>query len=50
MIVGVPLAHPDNPPTVGAADLTVNPLFTRKPLAVPRDRLPDSGIVVGIAP
>ncbi|MDQ3900901.1 MAG: hypothetical protein M3319_10845 [Actinomycetota bacterium] len=42
MIVGVPLAHPDNPPPVGAA-LTVNPLFTRKPLAGASRRLPDSG-------
>ncbi|HET9256233.1 MAG TPA: glutamate decarboxylase [Pseudonocardiaceae bacterium] len=29
---------------MGAADLTVNPLFTREPLTVPRDRLPDTGI------
>jgi glutamate decarboxylase len=45
----VPLAHPDNPPPVGAADLTVNPLFTREPLAVPRDRLPDSGMDAELA-
>jgi glutamate decarboxylase len=45
----VPLAHPDNPRPVGAADLTVNPLFTREPLAVPRDRLPDSGMDAELA-
>ena len=45
----MPLAHPDNPPPVGAADLTVNPLFTREPLAVPRDRLPDSGMDAELA-
>jgi glutamate decarboxylase len=27
----------------------VNPLFTREPLAVPRDRLPDSGMDAELA-
>ncbi len=45
----MPLAHPDNTPPVGTADLTVNPLFTREPLAVPRDRLPDTGMDAELA-
>ena len=45
----MPLAHPDNPPPVGAADLTVNPLFTREPLTVPRDRLPAGGLDAELA-
>jgi glutamate decarboxylase len=40
----VPLVHPDNPPPAGTADLTVNPLFTREPLVVPRDQLPATGM------
>lgn len=40
----MPLIHPDNPPPAGTGDLTVNPLFTREPLAVPRDRLPATGM------
>jgi hypothetical protein len=35
---------PGQPPPVGIADLMVNPLFTREPLAVVRDRLPDAGM------
>jgi glutamate decarboxylase len=45
----VPLAHPDNPPPAGTGDLIVNPLFTREPLAVPRDRLPDTGMDAELA-
>jgi glutamate decarboxylase len=40
----MPLAHPDNPSPVGTDNLTVNPLFCREPLAVPRDRLPAIGM------
>ncbi|MFN2496654.1 MAG: glutamate decarboxylase [Pseudonocardiaceae bacterium] len=45
----MPLAHPDNPPPAGATDLTVNPLFTREPLVVPRDRLPAAGMDAALA-
>ncbi len=38
----MPLAHPDNPPPPGSPELVVNPLFTREPLQVPRNRLPEA--------
>jgi glutamate decarboxylase len=45
----VPLAHPENPQPVGTPELTVNPLFTREPLAVPRDQLPELGMDAELA-
>lgn len=37
----MPLSHPDHPQDQRRADVAVNPVFTREPVAIPRDRLPD---------
>ncbi|GLZ37134.1 glutamate decarboxylase [Actinokineospora sp. NBRC 105648] len=36
----MPLVHPSDPDRRGRPDVSVNPLFTREPTRIPRDRLP----------
>ncbi len=36
----MPLAHPGDHPRSGRGDVSVNPVFTREPLEIPRHRMP----------
>src|SRR3954468_18683028 len=38
------LAHPSRRPEPGGADVSVNPLYTREPLRIPRNELPATGL------
>ncbi|MBV9846913.1 MAG: glutamate decarboxylase [Kutzneria sp.] len=37
----MPLAHPSDSETAGRAEVSVNPVFTREPVQIPRNRMPD---------
>jgi glutamate decarboxylase len=37
----MPLAHPSDPPGTGREDVAVNPVFTREPVQIPRNRIPE---------
>ena len=37
----MPLTHPAHPHDHSTGDVAVNPVFTREPVAIPRDRMPD---------
>ncbi|AHH98082.1 glutamate decarboxylase [Kutzneria viridogrisea] len=38
----MPLSHPSQHSDSGRPELSINPIFTREPLSVPRNRLPDA--------
>src|SRR6186713_1805769 len=40
----MPLAHPSASDESSQRDVTVNPVFTREPVRVPRNRMPDGGL------
>ncbi|GHF32538.1 hypothetical protein FHX82_005156 [Amycolatopsis bartoniae] len=37
----MPLTHPGDPERTGREEIGVNPVFTREPVRIPRDRLPE---------
>jgi glutamate decarboxylase len=45
----MPLTHPSQPQPRRRPDMAVNPVFTREPLRVPRDRLPDGPLDPAVA-
>ena len=40
----MPLSHPSDPPSTGRAEVAVNPVFTREPVHIPRNRMPEDGL------
>ncbi|MBF6266478.1 glutamate decarboxylase [Nocardia farcinica] len=45
----MPLSHPSFPQDPGPSEVAVNPVFTREPVSVPRDRLPAGELDADIA-
>jgi glutamate decarboxylase len=45
----MPLAHPQGPAEPTTADIAINPVFTREPLRVPRNRMPEGELAADTA-
>ncbi|MFC8047917.1 glutamate decarboxylase [Nocardia sp. NPDC057353] len=45
----MPLSHPSDPHPHRPAEVAVNPVFTREPITVPRDRMPDGELDSDVA-
>ncbi|MFC3960409.1 glutamate decarboxylase [Nocardia jiangsuensis] len=45
----MPLSHPSDPHRHRPAEVAINPVFTREPITVPRDRMPDGELDSDVA-